>query len=461
MTMSERVTQSEHAGGPRLLGAYVLRTARGGPEMVTTPAGYMPVAELSALFSTQIAPLEYFPEVPRAEDAVDIAIVDNRKLDINGQPVELRGEHLLFAWNALLALRNAKRVRLAEAVALGVSHGYHIAKDSWSTTATALAKRVNEAAGTPLLHRAAAADTGELGFYADPRLHLIDRRPAAGSMDHFEQTLPTRLLSLPDPERLAVRYGAPALELTITTNRQVERGGLAWVLSRDERYLLNLIRLAKGQPLLLPEILTTGCMSNRANIADRRAGIHETAAALNTSIFSDDGMPALVFDKTLPAVLRLAREVTITDERYMPTPTRSEADDSGAERQLASVLEAYSEDYRQRHGVYAYPALKSSLAPRPEHIALVREHAADTFMKQQLTLRDMYVISLRTGLHLPFLKHSVLPAPDGRRIAYNDLEQAIRLAPMHMAEIGRMIGVEWPSCNALFTAAITRIKDAL
>ncbi len=447
------------------MGQYTLYSASEGTDVVSTPAGILPVSELSALFYTQVAPIRFYPSVPRHEDAVEVSITDNRALDINGQRVEISSGRSLFAWNTVMALRDTEGISRADSHALGLlafDADRSYTGDTWYTGSQQLMEHVNDAAGTPLLYRTAGKARHSSRFHVDPRLHIIDRRPVnPASPDNFEQTLPTRLLALQNPQRLDVPYGPGAQQLTITTNRQVERDGEAWILSSNEIHLLNVIRLAGGRPLLVPEVLRTGFMANAAHYNSRNNGVRFAAEGLNRTVFGEHGVrPALVLDYTDPVLLRLTRGVLISDARRMRTPEGGRTTDEILFAGMRRVLDEYRRDQTGRIA-YEYPPVKHVKVPSPEQISLGRRHAATAFLRQRIGLRDLYMVSLRQGLSIPFLHDTVLPLPDGNRVAYRDLEQHVYSGPLPMPEVGKLLGLNPTFYNQLYRRVMRKVTEAV
>jgi hypothetical protein len=418
---------------PRTIGRYALLSATQGAEYIRTPLGEMPLAELSALFHTQIAPLDYYPpQEPAGHDAIEVAIIDNNTLEVNGRQVRIE-EESLFPWNVLMALRGTDGATFTDGIAFGLLHddvaSAGTPEDIWHSGANELMESLNDTVGMELIGTTAIPGCKDVRYCVDPRLHLVDMRPTdERSVDYFEQTLGGRLVALEEDQTLFVPYRQDPLRFALTTNWQVERDGEAWILDEDERYLLSLIRLANGKPLLAPELLEMGFLGNGVAPPRRFIGrLQSVIGSLNRSIFNDgSGLNVLVLDKTTPRLLRLARSIVITDERQLRTPNNPIGDDIHLRHQVADALRRYRRTHRDMFASYHYPPIKAVHQPRTEHLVVGRARALDAFLQNKIGLRDIYLICLRAGLWLPELENVELPLADGRRLPYAKFEANLR-----------------------------------
>ncbi len=445
----------------RRVGSYMLR----GKGIIGTPMGDVPATELSALFYTQIAPLDYFPVVNRADDAVDVSITAYRTLHIRGQELEIGSDNALFALNALLALRTEPAVRVEDAYALGMTRfdtASLKAQSAWSKSIGQLINRVNSAADTPLLEKT-TINSRTMHYRVSPKVHLVDERPTdPSSPEYLRQALTSRFLALQETNRLLVPYapGRSLQRFAITTNRQIERGGQAWILTDNERHLLNLIRLTAGGPLLAGEILGAGFSAKNNTDKARRDAIRNTVASLNDSIFAgDDRLRALVIDASDTMLVRLTRNIIVQDSRSLRTPT----DRGGNDRELASTFRSVQIDYQDASAARRTrqaAELIQAIPPTASVIALVNKRAPTAFLKQQIGLRDMYLLCLRTGLDVPFLADTVLPRTDGVRVGYNAIRPLIRKGPQSRAQIADILGMNPTVLAPIVNKAIRILQSA-
>jgi hypothetical protein len=454
-----------------MLGRYALLGTVGDVEIIGTPVGQMPVTELSGLFYSQIAPLEYYPDMPPG--AVKVAVVEAQTLEINGQRIALgraySGEvHTLFSWNVLMALRDISGISRAHGYALGMmqyDRANPVREDAWHLGANAVMRLVNGAAGAdePLITTTGA--TKGVRYHVSPRLHLIDKRPTdRRSAEYFTQVLGSRLLALETRQHITSPSDARRQHLTITTNRQIERGSRAWTLDQDELHLINLLRLADGQPLLAPEILASGFRARLPKGQDRAEGIAVTAASLSNTIFNDGrGRGAIMVDDTQPLLIRLARSLVIRDARHMRTPLDPTGSDAALRTPLQEVLDQYRLAQSERVAAYQYPEQqKTARSPSDAHIALGRQHAASAFLRGDIGLRDIYMISFRLGIWFPFLEGSVLPLADGRRIAYDDFAAQVRgQGTMSLLHVGKALGISPGYYQRTFSYTMRKLAAAV
>jgi hypothetical protein len=453
----------------RTVGMYAVRGTVPDSDVIRTPVGEIPVGELSAMFYSQIAPLEYVPDVPPPEtgNEVEVAIVGRRELEIDGQRIVLDSDTSLFAWNALMALRDVDGISRGDAFAIGMmryDRGNTSARDAWHKGVKAVMRRLEKTTGEGLLTRS-GSDTRHARYHVSPRLRLVDRRPAQETDPYYlEQALGSRLLALEAVQEIKIPYGPPKLDVLITSNRQAERDGAgAWVLSEHERYLLNLIRLAGRVPLLMPEVMACGLHANAADEKERTRSTRRAAESLNATVFGDEGLPTIIIDDTEPQLIRVARSITISDTRQLRTPTNMGGSDAGLVRPFRGRLHQYRQERLAEAGALTYPEPKTKTrAPQPAHTELGRKHAARAFLRGQIGLRDIYMISYRLGIEFPFLHGTVLPLADGRRTPYSDHSaSAAKGEPLPLAVVGKALGITYSFSTRVFAHTIRRLEGTV
>jgi hypothetical protein len=439
--------------------------------MIRTPLGWTPLNELSDLFYSQIAPSKYFADAPKAEaGGTEVHIVGPKTIEVRGERIYFVSTHALFAFNALLAVRNARGMNRSEAFTMGMMHHDLDNRDvgnAWHTGASLLIDHINGAAGSELITKAESEHTeaNRARYRVSPLLEVVDDRPHdTRSAKYFEQNVTSRLLALEDEHKLKVPYdvlpeNVPQI-LTIHTNQRITVNDKTWVLNDREMSLLNLVRVTHGQPLLGREILAAGFYPRAANDSDRAEGILAATHSLNETVFNTPGANTFVVDSHDPSIVRLARSVSIYDERRLRIPTSFSGNDFRLRDTFRRQLAKYRTAHSERTAAFQYPEVPNARPPSAVHTALGR-HAVGAFLENKITMRDLYMISMRLGMPVDILRGTQLPLIDGYRVAYNQYEERIRSEPMSIVDMGKTLGISPTYYKRVFSNTMRRLEAAI
>lgn len=230
--------------------------------------------------------------------------------------------------------------------------------------------------------------------------------------------LSERLLYL-DCDTLRVPYNpADPLVYTIIADNRIAHAGAEYPLRPAQVLTLNHLRLAVGHPVPHDELYAT-MNGEKSSISSKICrGLNDKSKyALNTILragYEDQAPPKLIVtDLTLPhTLIRPVQSMVFVDKREPARPQ----DDNFIKRYAHYVMPLWTPEQplpaREGH------ALTTSKSHG--HQARLQRVGAAALIAGDLKLVDAYSFSLRYG-EADFLRNTLLPAPGGKRLAYNHL----------------------------------------